>query len=356
MPALFGLEHTNRDFSHEDAWGKNSFNNAFPAALACYMHSKQLAPILIKLTSELKTEHGQIPVDELFGVPPLSPGLFFDFERAYVPYESLVTGTLPRIDLVICALNKEGTVEKALRGIEIKLTAIPDNSTADLAPDQYGPEIVVRPDTIVYIALSIATNYLGREQVLRDLILPVSSTIVDWNDANEIATKLGAIRSAIDAVLVESLGMQEPLVLQPVWKTKGKTLELEDQALDAFVWTDYAFTRLFIDQLSKPEPGDRINRQVRTAVWLLKMLHDFATEGKIDHTSTIRRITFGAQSDKAFAVSGRITRNYLRCPELITPRIGKHELKNIILDGGEDMLSPERRFDAAIQGNISLFE
>ena len=355
-PSLFGLESSNRDFSQKADWGKNCFNNAFPAAFACYLYSKDLAPIQIKLTSELKTEHGKIPVDELFGAKPLSPDLFFAFENLYLPYEGLVTSTLPRIDLVTCALDKDKTIEKALRGIEIKLTAIPDNSTADMSPDQYGSEIVVRPDTIVYIALSIATNYLGREQVLSNLVLPISKKIRDWNDADEIASKLDSIKQAIDAILLDSLDMQEPLVLQPIWKTKGKTLELEDQALDAFVWTDYAFTRLFIDQLSRPMPGDRINRQMRTTVWLLKMLHDFVTEGKINHTNTIRHITFGAQTDKAFAVSGRVTRAYLRCPELITPRISKFELRNIILNGGEKMLSPERRFDAAIQSNISLFE
>lgn len=31
-PGLFGLEHgrSNRDFSKEESWGKNKFNNAFP--------------------------------------------------------------------------------------------------------------------------------------------------------------------------------------------------------------------------------------------------------------------------------------------------------------------------------------
>ncbi|WP_242026087.1 HindVP family restriction endonuclease [Anabaena sp. FACHB-1391] len=33
---LFGLTHSNRDFSQRESWGKNQFNNSFPASLACY--------------------------------------------------------------------------------------------------------------------------------------------------------------------------------------------------------------------------------------------------------------------------------------------------------------------------------
>jgi hypothetical protein len=36
--SLFGLQHSNRDFSQRESWGKNQFNNSFPASLACYMY------------------------------------------------------------------------------------------------------------------------------------------------------------------------------------------------------------------------------------------------------------------------------------------------------------------------------
>lgn len=34
-PRLFGIAQSNR--RPDELWGKNSFNNAFPVALACYM-------------------------------------------------------------------------------------------------------------------------------------------------------------------------------------------------------------------------------------------------------------------------------------------------------------------------------
>jgi hypothetical protein len=45
----------------------------------------------------------------------------------------------------------------------------------------------------------------------------------------------------------------------------------------------------------------------------------------------------------------------MSCPELTKPSIRKEEIKNIILDGGQNMLSPERRFDAIIFNSPDLF-
>lgn len=356
IPTLFGLKNTNRDFSTKADWGKNVFNNAFPASLLAYMHSKDLKPVYLKLTDSLEVAHDKISISEFFKANPLDEKLFYNFESLYLPYESLVSGTLPRIDLVICLLDDNAVIDETLRGIEIKLTAVPDNSTADYAEEDWGAEIVVRPDTIVYLALSIATNYSNDKERLAKLILPVSNSISDWNDAIEVSAKLNSICEALNKVLLDSLDKQEPLVLQPVWKTEGKTLELNDNAFDAFIWSDYGFTRLFVDNLQRTSSNEKVTRPMRTCVWLLKMLHDYAVDGKIHHSNIIRNISFGSQTDKAFAVSGRITRNYLRSDELLNPRVKSSQLNEIILFNGQKMLSPERRFDAAVLANPSLFE
>ncbi len=72
-----------------------------------------------------------------------------------MPFQKLVVGNLPCIDLVTMNAKKG----ECLRGIEIKLTAIPDNLTCNHDEDKFSPEIVVRPDTIVYMALSIITAF-----------------------------------------------------------------------------------------------------------------------------------------------------------------------------------------------------
>ena len=41
-PGLFGLTNTNRDFTQKETWGKNQFNSSFPAALCCFLASKNI--------------------------------------------------------------------------------------------------------------------------------------------------------------------------------------------------------------------------------------------------------------------------------------------------------------------------
>lgn len=57
QPALFGLKNSNRDFTNKDTWGKNQFNSSFPAALACFMHSKSIEPVYLTLDEKLKVVH-----------------------------------------------------------------------------------------------------------------------------------------------------------------------------------------------------------------------------------------------------------------------------------------------------------
>ena len=54
-PGLFGITHSNRDFSLKDTWGKNQFNSSFPAALACYLYSKELKAVYYKTDSSMQT-------------------------------------------------------------------------------------------------------------------------------------------------------------------------------------------------------------------------------------------------------------------------------------------------------------
>jgi hypothetical protein len=95
---------------------------------------------------------------------------------------------------------------------------------------------------------------------------------------------------------------------------------------------------------------------MRSVVWLAKMLYEFALVGKINHKFVIDTLTYHTKNDKAFALSGSNTRPYMTCDNLVQPRITKEEIKNIILGGGQNFLSPERRFDAIIFSNPEIFD
>ncbi|NJQ97944.1 MAG: HindVP family restriction endonuclease, partial [Hydrococcus sp. CSU_1_8] len=99
-----------------------------------------------------------------------------------------------------------------------------------------------------------------------------------------------------------------------------------------------------------------VTRQVRTVVWLFKMLYDFSLNAQINHRIVIDELSYDTRNDKAFAVNGRVTYPYMRGDVLTKPRITKGQIKEIILGGGQNLLSPERRFDAIIFNSPDLFD
>jgi len=351
-PGLYRVVNSNRDFNLADAWGKNQFNSSFPAGLANYMESKGLENIYLYLGKDLSVKHGKISTKDLFGISSESEDLFFSFESPYSPYQQLVVGHLPRVDLVT-QLKSNG---QCLRPIEVKLTALPDNSTCHLDDEYFGCEIVIRPDTIVYLACSITSNFKDNFMILNQMIGDDFDQIDDWSNGTNIWKYIPKMINAIDLIILSIIDKQEPILIQPIWKTAGKYPKLKENCLDVFVWSNFAFTQLFVDVArGELRAETKITRQIRTIIWLFKMLYDFSISGRINHSKIIDELSFNTKNDKAFAVSGRITHHYMTCPELTNPRICKDEIKNIILGDGHRLLSPERRFDAIIYNSPELF-
>jgi glutamate/tyrosine decarboxylase-like PLP-dependent enzyme len=85
------------------------------------------------------------------------------------------------------------------------------------------------------------------------------------------------------------------------------------------------------------------------------MLLDYAVLGKFDHEKIIDELSYNTKNDKAFTSSGNITNAYMACANLTKPRITKNAIKNIILGNGQNLLSPERRFDAILFNSPELF-
>jgi type II restriction enzyme len=345
QPSLFGLNKTNRDYSKEATWGKNQFNSSFPASLCCYLASKDIEANYLSINSgEFKPT--TIKIKDIFGLETDDSDLYFAFEAQHTPFQKYVIGTLPRTDLVT---QRESNGE-CLQGLEIKLTALPDNSTFNLNESEYGSELVVRPDTIVYLACSLATSLQAN---LTELIPYIE--IDDWADASLVLPHITTIIETIQNISLSVEEKQTAFLLQPIWKTKGKSPQLAEQCLDIFVWSNAGFTN-FISQIADSNPKvTKITRQTRTAIWLFKMLQDIAIKGKFDHEAIIDNLSYNTKNDKAFASSGKITNKYMLSPRLEKPIISKAEIKNIILGGGQNMLSPERRFDAIIFNSPELF-
>lgn len=351
LPGLFGQDHNNssRDYTKEKFWGKNQFNSSFPASLVAYMSSKGVKPVYLCVDENNDIVHKSISGTELFGIDPLADNAYYDYEEGFPAFDKYYIGEREKIDLVMM----DSANDTPLIGLEIKLTALPDRTTRNKPEDQYSCEIVVRPPTICFLACTICKNYegAGGRNRLKSLIDKVPK-INHWEDADDVLPHYNEIKEAVMAVSADLHRRQTPLIVQPVWKTKGDKGILADDCLDVFVWSNLATIQMF----QKQESTTEITRFMRSTIWLYLILFEYVTYGQFDYVTIIRNHSYGKANDKAFALPGHASYPMLACEELSHPRISKHEIKNIILGGGQNFLSPERRFDAVIVNSPELFE
>lgn len=350
-PGLFGQKHSSRDYRYEDAWGKNQFNSSFPASLVAYMGSKGIDPIFICTDKGNKIVHKSIPASKLLGIDPLSDNAYYDYEASYFPYEQYYSAAKKeKIDLVMIDRSTQSPVS----GLEVKLTTLPDNTTKDLPEEDYGSEIVVRSPTILFLACSICACYdtqRGRTK-LHNILNTIGAEIKNWSEMRHVVPHYEAIKQAILQVSMDLHGKQVPLIMQPIWKTNKTLTDLEEQCLDVFVWSNLAVIQM---ALREAVSDNDISRNQRTIIWLYKMLWDFTLFGRFNYTDIVNDLAYMYKTDKAFAIGGKLTNPFMRCEELTTPRISKHEIKNIILGDGQKLLRPERRFDAYLVSHPELF-
>lgn len=348
QPRLFGINCSNRDYTIPDTWGKNQFNSSFPAALACYLHSKGLKAVYYKADGKMNRDLQYIGIDELYGVDPLGDDIYFSFETQYTPFQKYIVGSIPRDDLVILSHGQ------CVSSIEIKLVALPDNPTCNFSDDKFGSEIVVRPDTIIYLACTFIQSYQDDQKALKSVIDGAGGSIKDWTQAADVIPHMNEIYWAIRRMVAEKNDAQVPIIMEPVWKTEGKSPKLAEHCLDVFVWSNFGMLNLFLP--AQGEEFRNITRHTRTMIWLFKMLKDYSEKGRFHGAEIIDKLSYNLKNDKAFASNGLKTHPVMACPELTRPRIKKNEIKKIILGGGQNMLSPERRFDAIIYNSPDLFK
>ena len=305
-PGLFGQKYSSRDYTKEYFWGKNQFNSSFPASLVAYMYSKGVNPVYLCIDKNNKLKHDAISGSDLFGINPLSEDAFYNFEAGYSAYEKFYTGDREKIDLVM--VNR--STNESLIGLEIKLTALPDNTTKKFNEDKYSCEIVMRPPTICFLACSICEAYEKRQNRLRELIRGVPQ-ISHWEDADSVAPHYKEIEDAVLRVSADMWKYQKPLIVQPVWKTEEGRMRLADDCLDVFVWSNLATLQMCVQE--EHGKGKSISRFQK------------------NHS-------YGNANDKAFSLPGTRSYKFLKSDELLHPRIKKNEIKNIILGGGQNYI------------------
>ncbi len=355
QPGLFGIRSSNRDFSKKGSWSKNKFNSSFPASLIAYMDSKGMPCVYLRLDDSGNLIKDTISASALFGASPQDADLYYSFESSYVPFQTITVGKPPVVDLML--MNAKGGVINA--GYEVKLTTIPDETTHQLGDALMGSELVIRMPTIHFLACSLAHAHSGRHNDLKTYFGDRGfGNAASYVEAAQVNPQLGEIWKRLDRLIRDNVSSQNPMMIQPIWKTNGKTGTLATNCFDVFVWSDLAFTKLFMPH-ARSTPVDvtiPVDRPTRAMVQLFFMLNEFAQKGTFDPVDIHQKLSYTTKNDKAFSVPGRKTNALMACPELAKPRITKHELKHIILGGGQQLLSPERRLDALIVNSPELFD
>ena len=285
----------------------------------------------------------KITFDDVFNTIVPNKEISFLFESNYQPYTDYLHDTLDHTDLVT---NVNGV---DMRPLEIKLTVLPDSTTSRHDDEaMWGSELVIRPDSISYACLGIYTNLKEHAATIRNLLEPTTIKIESWENSPEIISHADEILSTLTKFFRIYHSYQVPFLIQPIWKTKGKCPELHDNAFDVFVWSDFALLKLALDQAKNESNRTSVSRYLRSSARTIRALSDLFVTNKIHITRIFRHMALGNQTDKEFALNGMVTRNYMRHERLVKPMLNKELLKEIILNGGEKMLSPERRFDATI--------
>ena len=344
MPTgLYGIEHSNR--AVDDHWGKNCFNSSFPAAMASYMMEHDIPAVYIKLEDiggELKTVPTEISLRDVFRCGTKSATeLSFNFETVFAPYQQYSFDAIDGIDLVIKDLDGN-----FLSPLEVKLTVLPTDSTSRQPEDKWGCELVVRSATTSYCALGMFDAVKDDAREVREIFEDACSSIQMWDNDYEMTHKITRISQSIDAFERKYLNRQKPLLMQTIWKTQGKSPLLAEQAFDIVIWSDYAFSRLFVDASYEVTPT--MSRPMRASARLARCLWELSKSGKIRVVDIYRQMAFGNQTDKEFAIGGSKWRQYVTAERIIHPILRKNVVNEIIQPGYIEKLSPERRFDQTL--------
>ena len=341
---LFGIEHSNRTL--EDHWGKNCFNSSFPTATACYMMSHNIPAIYIRLdyiNNRLCVVADTIPIKDVFRSGNRIPSdLYFSFESIFDPYQKYSFDAIDGIDLVVKDINGQ-----FLSPLEVKLTVLPTDSTSRMPEDRWGCELVIRSATTLYCALGMFDSVSDRSCHIRDIFEESCSSIQMWDNDYEMTHKMPLLCQSVNRFQTEYFQYQKPLLMQTVWKTQGKSPQLAEQAFDIVIWSDYAFSRLFLDSAAD-ETATTMSRPMRASARLARCLWELSKSGKIRVVDIYRQMAFGNQTDKEFAVNGSKWRKYVPSDRILTPILPRTVVHDIIEDGYIKYLSPERRFDQTL--------
>ena len=339
IPRFYGIRDSNLDPA--ELWDTENFPRTFTVALVNRMGDLGLPVNLIRRGTDACFVDG-IEVGDLYGCPVNQiPRLRFDFDTVYGPFAEIASG-VPESSLVVA--DQRGI---PLRRLDVQTSVIPDASTSGLPDDLSGAEVTVRTPTLVNCALSMASSLTSRREEALSVLTSDIPPDVDWSSPEEAVANTEAVVTALDILESEMRGLQSPFLLQSVWRSEPDGPFLDENAMDAFVWTDFAFTRLFLDSGRRTRDG-RVTRTVRCAVRLYNIIIEILNNGSADVPAILSETGYGLPGNREFMVNGKYTNRLMACDRLTRPALSRLDVTFLASLGFEEMLKPDRNLGDAL--------
>lgn len=348
---LYGLDHSNKDFTDEESFGKNTFTTAFPVAMACYISEELGLPMnyieAYDAGGHPDTRQVLEPLDSLIGCSPSDAS--WCFEDSFAGFDDYATNSANRSDIVV----KEWRTGREVSALEVKLVVVPTSGTANKSREEQCCELVVRPPSIEQLCFSVAASFgKARTIELRDIIVKALGNPIDyeWSDQRFMRDRREAVLAAANDIIMAGLDVQRPFVLMGEWRTQGQKLKLDEECFDAFFWANLAFLQLFTRAMAREveQGATSIGRPARALIWFVKSMFDYTAQGTVTFERTHSLITFGGQTDKAGSFTNNGIRPFVKSQNFVHPRVPASCATDIISPDGISMLKPERRLDGAL--------
>ena len=373
IPGLYGISEKNSSRYEASLWGKNQFNSTFPLALCLYMRDENIDPVSVILEDgRISAMDDRWKMNEIIGKNSDNP--YYHFEKSFAPYADFFKDDPENIDLVV-SLNDIQSIP-----LEVKLTVVPDSTTLNKQETKWAPEIVVRPVSSAYAMMGVARSLLKPDNkelkdAVIDILRPVYNSVLSSINAPEITANASWIYDSLRCALSQMDAIQTPFLLQPIWRTKGQSLQLQDPCFDVFVWSDVAVAGILLQEYAVSQEAETLRRSrardtnrhkyavsqeagttriQREIARLVRGLYDIMQTGRYDYDNIYKGMPLDSQTDKAFALNGNQSIRYLRHDRLSRPILPHSVLRDLILNGGEYELKPERRFDAAVRDHFKI--
>lgn len=337
---LYGIRKTN--LGTKELFSREMFPRSVTVALANYMGDRHIPLNYIHMNSDRRCIVSDMDTSEMYGCPAVEMSrMTFDFDSRNDDWMEMADG-IPESDLVL-----RDFMGRPRCCLDLKTSVVPDAVTKDLPLDLQGPEIGLDNGALQGIGLSMASSLMGDSENALGMLGEGIPDDIDWRDWSSVSRHVGDIVCNLDVIEARYRDLQRPRMLQAVWRTETDGPFMTDNAMDLFVWSDFALTRLFLD-VNRRFSDSRPTRPLRSSVRLFLIIISIL-EGRRPSLGSLTDATdYGLGGRREFMVNGKTTNRMMPSDRLAHPAVSALDSTFLISSGAERMIMPERSLEMSM--------